>query len=49
MGCGCGKKAEKTVYKITDDPTGKKYLTEYEAKQARTTQGLTGEVVAVQG
>lgn len=49
MGCGCGgAKRQVTKYAIEDDPQSKKYLTELEAKQARTSRGLTGNVVPVQ-
>lgn len=51
MGCGCGgggaAREKVTKYKITDDPHNKEYLTEHQAKAAKSNRQLTGEVVAV--
>lgn len=51
MGCGCGgggaAKTDVVKYKITDDPHNKEYLTEHQARAARSNRQLTGEVVPV--
>lgn len=51
MGCGCGgggaAQEKVTKYKIVDDPHNKLYLTEHQARAAKSNRQLSGEVVPV--
>jgi hypothetical protein len=48
MACNCGKNKQGVVkYTIQGDPEGRRYLTEKEAKDARTARDLAGAVVPV--